>query len=130
MKLQGQEDRDSYVYAQDMIDKTHGILESFESDPVSLTKITGPDGNCIYIITVNGNHRSAAAKLIQLPYIDAKVKNIQLMPFQNQKENTLFIEDQAMRRDYADYIRAGIIDGEIRNQHVYLYSYLFPEAIL
>lgn len=115
--------RDTYLYARKMIDKDKQILDSFQEDPVVLSKHQWPDGNAIYIITDNWNHRIAAAKIAWVPYVDVRVRHSKIP---KQKE----IISQEEQEEILKKISAWLIEGKIEGNTLVIKNLAFTEILL
>ena len=115
--------RDTYLYALKMIDKNKQILDSFQEDPVVLSKHQWPDGNAIYIITDNWNHRIAAAKIAWVPYVDVRVRHSKI---RKQKE----IISQEEKEEILKKVSAWLIEGKIEGNTLIINKLAFNEVLL
>jgi len=113
--------RNVFQYAKKMV-SWQWDFSTFDSDPIWLTKIQWPDGNFIYIVTTNWNHRVSAAKISELPYIDACVKN--------HKISELEIDNNEQLLDYQKRIDLWLIVGEIVWDKLIINNTLFDGAEL
>ena len=95
--------------AERIIEGTEGSIEhifhlSNPEDGIKLKRISGPEGDLF--IVVDGTHRVAGAKLVQLPELPAQVEK---MPDLSETRTT----DSQLKGQWENRIERGLIDGKI-----------------
>jgi len=95
--------------AERIIEGTEGSIEhifhlSNPEDGIKLKRISGPEGDLF--IVVDGTHRVAGAKLVQLPELPAQVEKV---PDLSETRTT----DSQLKGQWENRIERGLIDGKI-----------------
>ena len=110
-----------YWYWLDMLNGNWDY-DAFQGDIIKLMKLIWPDGNSIYMVSVNWNHRVSAAKIVWLPFIDSEVSNYTVFEIR--------LEDKDMIKDFQNRINVWLIDWEINWDTLTVRSTLFDWAEL
>lgn len=78
---------------------------TIENDGIKLAKMTGPEGHALYV-ALDGTHRTAAAKLVEMSHIPATVEDVS----ESAETKT---RDKQLANQWEQRIQAGLIKGHV-----------------